>query len=234
MSMRQHVTVVPSDRLIIVDGEALHFDFPAPAPLRALQWRDGNGHMEWTDDYNMGLDASLYAEEVAPWVALWEAEKTRRERKAAEDEAELNSFVNVRARAVEAVDRGTSAAILRGFDYEIDPGTGTPETLHFSYDNFDQQNFADSANVALLSLSGPKARGLPASVTWNAYRNHTPDAGGELVRLTLDPAAFLALYTGGALAHKAARMEEGGQRKAALEAAGSVEAVRALLAEWGL
>ena len=73
------VTVVPADRLIIVNGEALQFDYPAPPNLHALQW-DGtaqSGHMEWTDDYNMALDASLYAEEVAPYVQLWEAEKAR-------------------------------------------------------------------------------------------------------------------------------------------------------------
>lgn len=71
------VTVVPADRLIIVDGEALHFDYPAPPSLHALQWGGEQGHMEWTDDYNMALDASLYDEEVAPFVALWEAEKAR-------------------------------------------------------------------------------------------------------------------------------------------------------------
>lgn len=72
------VTVVPADRLIIVNGEALQFDYPAPPSLHALQW-DGaqSGHIEWTDDYNMALDDSLYDEEVAPYVRLWEAEKTR-------------------------------------------------------------------------------------------------------------------------------------------------------------
>ena len=71
------ITVVPADRLIIVDGEALHFDFPAPANLHALQWDGEQGHMEWTDDYNMALDASLYDDEVTPFVVLWEAEKAR-------------------------------------------------------------------------------------------------------------------------------------------------------------
>ena len=49
-------------------------------------------------------------------------------------------------------------------------------------------------------------------MTWNAYR-----AGGEMVRLTLTADEFMALYVGGALAHKAAKMENGGARKAALE-----------------
>ena len=53
--------------------------------------------------------------------------------------------------------------------------------------------------------------GLPRSVTWNAYR-----ADGTLVRLELTADEFLALYAGGALAHKAACMEQGGAKKAEL------------------
>lgn len=39
-------------------------------------------------------------------------------------------------------------------------------SYHFSYDSFDQQNFVDTANVALLTQMGGK--GLPESVAWNA------------------------------------------------------------------
>lgn len=155
-----------------------------------------------------------YTEELGP---LPEGAVTTRPEKPAPtlDEA--------KAAAITRIDRETSESILAGFDYEIDPGTGTPETLHFSYDSFDQQNFSDSANVALLSLGvSPQAEGLPTSVIWNAYRNYSPETGGELVRLTLDPAGFLDLYTSGALAHKAAQMELGGQRKAAVAAAETV------------
>ena len=42
---------------------------------------------------------------------------------------------------------------------------------------------------------------------------------GELVRLTFTAETFLALYTAGAVAHKAARMAEGGSRKEAVAAA---------------
>ncbi|MFG6375683.1 MAG: hypothetical protein K1W05_07100, partial [Desulfovibrio sp.] len=95
------------------------------------------------------------------------------------------------------IDHKTSALIRDGFDYEIEG-----ETLHFSYDMFDQQNFADTANACLLAKSG--VPGLPQSVTWNGYK-----ADGSLVRLALDADQFLALYTAGALAHKAACMEAG-------------------------
>ena len=228
------VTVVPADKLIIVGGEALVFDSPfaAPANLHALQWDGEQGHMEWTDDYNMTLDASLYDDEVAPYVRLWEAEKARLTAEAEAAEAELNSLSNVRSRALTSVDAATSAAILAGFDYETDPGTGTPEKLHFSYDSFDQQNFSDSA-IAMQLGAATASDAIPTSTPWNAYRNYTPETGGELVVLQLTAASFLPLYAA-ALNYKATKMAEGSARKALVESADSVEAVQALLARWEL
>lgn len=121
----------------------------------------------------------------------------------------LSGAESRKAQARAAIDAETSAAILAGFDFEV-----AGETLHFSYDSFDQQNFSDTANACLMLKAGTV--GLPESVDWNAYR---PD--GELVRLTLTADQFLGLYAGGALAHKAARMAEGGVKKAALEAGGA-------------
>ena len=85
--MKQHVIVVPSDRLIIVDGVPLQFDFPVPENLHAVQWHNGTGEMEWTDDINHPLTSADYAEDVAPFVELWEAEKARLEEEAAAAEA---------------------------------------------------------------------------------------------------------------------------------------------------
>ena len=114
------------------------------------------------------------------------------------------------------IDAETSAAILAGFDYPVDG-----VTYHFSYDAFDQQNFADTANVCIMKQSG--AQGLPDSVMWNAYT--VPD--GELVRLTFDAPGFLALYADGAMKHKNGTMQRGGERKAAVEAAATAEEVEA-------
>ncbi|WP_027188072.1 DUF4376 domain-containing protein [Desulfovibrio cuneatus] len=112
------------------------------------------------------------------------------------------------------IDAETSTAILAGFPYDING-----KTLHFSYKLEDQQNFADTANAATLATMG--VPGVPQSVTWNGWE-HAKDAEDnttrQLVRLTLTPQEFLALYLQGALAHKATCMELGGQRKAALEA----------------
>lgn len=115
------------------------------------------------------------------------------------------------------IDAETSAAIAAGFDYAVDG-----VTYHFSYDSFDQQNFADTANVCLMKQSG--MRGLPDSVTWNAYT--VP--GGELERLTFDASGFLALYAGGAMKHKNEAMQRGGERKAEVEAATTAEEVEAV------
>ena len=84
--MKQHVTVIPSDGLISVDGEALSLDNlkkdaaegGAHNPFHALQWHDGAGHVEPGRGLpNEELTAGDYDGRVAPYVALWEEEKER-------------------------------------------------------------------------------------------------------------------------------------------------------------
>ena len=75
--MQTHVTVIPSDKIILVNGEALVFEFPAPANMHALQWHDGEGHIEFTDDLNHPLTEQDYQDDVQPFVELWEAEKAK-------------------------------------------------------------------------------------------------------------------------------------------------------------
>lgn len=129
--MREHVTVVPSDRLIIVDGQALRFDFPAPENLHAVQWHGGAGEMEWTDDLNHPLTPAEYAEDVAPFVALWEAEKARLEAEAAAAEAarlaEYNSTEARAARIRAERDRRleASAWIVERHRDQLDNGEAT-------------------------------------------------------------------------------------------------------------
>lgn len=133
---------------------------------------------------------------------------------------------NVKARKLASIDAEMSAAILAGFTCEATPpDTGQPELLHFSYDNFDQQNFADAA--VSMQLAAAAGGGIPTSTPWNAYRNHTTDSKGELVILQLTAETFLPIYAA-ALQHKAAKMAEGGQRKAAVAAAQTVEEVEAI------
>ena len=210
--MRTHVTVVPMDGIIIVHGLALNFAFSAPANLHALQWHDGAGESEWKGELNHSLTSQDYETDVAPFVALWEAEKARLDaeanRKPTLEEAKAAKFVTI--------DAETSASILAGFDYAVN---GTD--YHFSYDTFDQQNFADTANVCALKIQG--VDGLPDSVMWNSYSL----VDGGLVRQTFTAQQFLSLYTGGAMAHKNTAMQTGGARKATVEAATTLEEVAA-------
>lgn len=127
---------------------------------------------------------------------------------------------------VAQIDAQTSSAIMAGFECEATPpDTGTPELLHFSYDAFDQQNFADAA--VYMQLATASDGGIPTTTPWNAYRNHTADSKGDLVILQLTAETFLPIYAA-ALNHKATKMAEGGQRKAAVAVAQTVEDVEVI------
>lgn len=169
---------------------------------------------------NEGEFAALHAE-----VSAWRNGNEEHFFMEPEEQAPTPTLDEVKARKLAAIDAETSAAIMAGFECEVTPpDTGTPELLHFSYDEFDQQNFADAAiSMQLASASG----GIPTTTPWNAYRNHTADSKGELVILQLTAETFLPIYAA-ALNHKAAKMAEGGQRKAAVAAAQTVEDVEAI------
>ena len=202
--MYSHITVVPYDSVIIVDGEAIQFPFAAPDGMHALQWHEGAGHIEYTDDRpNRAVTTDDYASEVLPFTTLWESEKSRR----AEEANRPPTLKEAREAKLAAIDNETSAAICAGFLYAVDGAS-----YHFSYDTFDQQNFADTANAAILAtISGDTAQ----NVLWNGWQDKTTTNKGTLHRLTFTPTTFLALYTQGALVHKAATMMTGGARKEA-------------------
>lgn len=72
--MREHVTVVPADKCIIVDGEIMNFAFPAPSAMHALQWHEGAGHIEHKGGRpGRDLTPEDYETDVLPFVLLWEA-----------------------------------------------------------------------------------------------------------------------------------------------------------------
>lgn len=77
--MRSHVTVIPEDRLVIVDGQALEIAFTAPEGLHALQWHQGAGHIEWSNGPNQALAAKDYDRQVQPFVEAYENELARLE-----------------------------------------------------------------------------------------------------------------------------------------------------------
>lgn len=164
---------------------------------------EGTGTAYWMPDDTWQTPAR-YMKKLGP---LPEGAVTVRPKKSLEE---------LKADKVSQIDAETSAAILAGFDYAIN---GT--SYHFSYDSFDQQNFSDTANMCQLALAGTP--GLPTSVVWNSY---LPD--GTLVQQTFDAQSFLALYTAGAMQHKATQMTIGGQRKAKVWAVQTKEEIEAI------
>ena len=118
------VTVVPADKLIIVDDEAIVFDAPfvAPENMHALQWSGTSGHIEWEDDYNWILEPEAYEDEVAPYVALWQAEKARREKAAAEEEA-ARALPDAKAIKQAEIQSGYDAALAASLTMPADSPT---------------------------------------------------------------------------------------------------------------
>lgn len=78
------LTVIPSDNIIIKDGQRLVFEFAAPADLHAIQWYGTHGFIETTDgkqartddqaDVQAYIDA--HAAEVARLAAIAATPKT--------------------------------------------------------------------------------------------------------------------------------------------------------------
>lgn len=140
---------------------------------------------------------------------------------------------NLKTEAKTKVNNLTFQNIVAGFDYTFNTGK-KDEILHFSYDKFDQGNFTDSATVVLHTshpVNDPTT--LPTEVSWNAYRNYTPETGGELIVLKLTQQTFLPIYAA-ALNHKTTKLAEGTQRKALIEASTTAKKVIDYLTEWGI
>lgn len=89
------VTVVPSDRTIIVDGVAVEADFSVSQEIHAIQWAEGKGHIEFVHKQQeeqqgqqeqqgktmqpgeqiLPLTEDMYPQYVAPFVAIWEEKR---------------------------------------------------------------------------------------------------------------------------------------------------------------
>ena len=100
MSEITQVTVVPSDKLIIVNGEALIFDWePIEENIHAIQYHNNSGHIEYEDvSANTSITSEDYETKVKPYVDLWQVEKNRILEEQRKAEEEYNSVENVRAR----------------------------------------------------------------------------------------------------------------------------------------
>lgn len=91
-----NITIVPEDKIILLDGEGLVFDFTAPEGLHALHYDTGvqAGDAEWVGQPNQSLAEADYEEMVKPFVTAYETEKARLDVEAAKALAEAEAFYN--------------------------------------------------------------------------------------------------------------------------------------------
>lgn len=65
------ITVIPSDKIINIDGVSYICDFTFPDNLHAFQWDGSSGHAEWVGANNTEIEYS----DVSPYVEIWNAQK---------------------------------------------------------------------------------------------------------------------------------------------------------------
>lgn len=128
--MEKDVTIVPVDNVILVNGIHLQLDFKpieGHEQVHAIQWHDGKGVIEFSDYTGRNAD---YEADVAPYVALWEAEKARLDAEAAAKEAEYNKLENVISRKLgelnaklEETKTSSAAHITSSIGYVVNANT---------------------------------------------------------------------------------------------------------------
>ncbi len=134
------VSIIPSDKTIIVDGQALIFDYDIDPTIHAIQWDEDSGEIEYNDD---GIANEQFTDStlVDSLVSAYEEEVERLE---AEAQATAQAVVD-EAEALEAAktyadhrrDRYDDElpmgdqfdAILKGFDQLRLDGQDLPADL---------------------------------------------------------------------------------------------------------
>lgn len=72
--MENIVTIVPEDKVVIINGIGYIIDMEYPAEIHAIQWANGVGHLEYKDArHNKDIAADDYAETIQPFVTAWQA-----------------------------------------------------------------------------------------------------------------------------------------------------------------
>lgn len=127
------------------------------------------------------------------------------------------------------IDEYTTNKLAEGFDTYMDV-EGVSTLLHFSYDQTDQNNFSDAANLSIISLNIDI--GI-TTVEWNGYREYNKSTGGKLVVLTLNAMQFLQLYTV-ALNHKSKYLIQNEEMKQIVDNTVSVEDLKIAMSKYGM
>ena len=137
--MEEHVTVIPGDGVISVNGVPMQFKFPPVAgheKVHAIQWHEGNGTLELDGFTSEPLTADDYDRAVAPYVQFWNTEKAKLDAEAAEQEAEYNRLENVKKRKLVELNRkmeeakaSSSVSILSSTGYTVNANTTAKQNV---------------------------------------------------------------------------------------------------------
>lgn len=137
--MEEHVTVIPGDGVISVNGIPMQFKFLPVAgheKVHAIQWHYGRGTLELDGFTGEPLTAADYDRAVAPYVQFWNTEKARREKEKAEQEAEYNKLENVKSRKLAELNRAmeeakvsSSVSILSSTGYTVNANTTAKQNV---------------------------------------------------------------------------------------------------------
>lgn len=137
--MEEHVTVIPGDSVISVNGIPMQFKFPPVAgheKVHAIQWHEGSGTLELDGFTSEPLTAADYDRAVAPYAQFWNTEKAKREAEKAEQEAEYNRLENVKARKLAELNRAmeeakvsSSVSILSSTGYTVNANTTAKQNV---------------------------------------------------------------------------------------------------------
>ena len=101
--MKAHITIIPEDSFMSVDGMSMNFELPSSENIHAIQWHSGKGELEYEDETpNLIFDSADYETILAPFLTAFELElQKREEERIAEEkrlEEEYNKPENVQAR----------------------------------------------------------------------------------------------------------------------------------------
>lgn len=137
--MEEHVTVIPGDGVISVNGIPMQFKFPPVAgheKVHAIQWHYGSGTLELDGFTGEPLTAADYDRAIAPYVQFWTTEKARREAEKAAQEAEYNRIENVKARKLAELNRAmeeakvsSSVSIKSSVGYTVNANTTAKQNV---------------------------------------------------------------------------------------------------------
>lgn len=180
--MSYTVQVFPEDKTIALNGIALIFDepFPHEENLYYLTYQGdqhtGGGVIQFKDDYDMLITPAMFDEEIAPYIALWQEERAKRDK--AEKEGQLEAerqrnnpeflFIRLRmerTRHMQEYDNAISQLSRMERLAKTDEEKQKVNDLQKQWDDY-AQALCDLPDKEGAPWDGGESEGQPNSVPW--------------------------------------------------------------------